>query len=214
MGKIRLLLSERKSIFDQRTLETIEHEEDMEIVGVSRNSKETLEMSKKYRPDILLIDGKNIDNEQIFERVTALNPCVKFIVVSDRNENDNEELFRSIESGAKGYISNEIPPEELLDNIKLVNEGGCVMDPAVVSVFLDKFRELDKTKKKVPCLSKVEKHMMELVIKGMSERDIARSMGISRRITRTFVRDILKKLSVENLTQAVIVVMKRRLVDG
>jgi two-component system response regulator DegU len=213
MGKIKLLLAVRKSILDQCTLERIAHEEDMEIVGYAGNLKETLELLKKHKPDILLVGSKKVNNDQIFERVIALNPGVKFIIISDRKEEDNEELFRSIESGAQGYISKNITAEKLLNNIRLVNEGGCVLDPELVSVFLDKFRDLDKTKKKAPGLSEEEKQMMKLVIKGMSERDIARRMGFSRRIARTFIRGIMKKLRVENLTQAVIVVMKRRLVE-
>jgi DNA-binding NarL/FixJ family response regulator len=213
MSEIKLLIAVKNGCIDEHILVTFELEEDMNIVGNTQNIREAIALARKYKPDILLLDIKMINEEGMLDNMVELYSNVKFIIALNDDKDSSEWLFASIAAGASGYISSKLSPEVFMDNIRLVNEGGCVLNPELLPVFLDKFRQYANDEKRTTFLSKVEKQVMNLVINGMNERDIAKRIGTSRHIVKDVIRKTIKKLNVKNISQAVIIALKRKLVD-
>jgi two-component system nitrate/nitrite response regulator NarL len=214
MRKIKLLLAVKSGFYDQKVLETLQNEKEIEIVGNTRSMREAKIMSRKYEPDILLLDINNINGDYNINYMGTFNPDIRFIAVSDKSENNREELFASIAAGAHGYILRNISYEELLNDIKLVYEGGCVLNPELMPVFVDGYKQLENGRAGKADLSYNERQVMTFIIRGMNERVIARRLGTSRRMIKKILRNIMRRLEAKNILHAVTILLKKKLVDS
>lgn len=216
MEKIRVIVVDEQPLFRQGICYTLEHMGDSEILGTSTDVTEILDLARTGNPDVALLDAglTSADPLEIARQLRHLTPQVAIMILTPSE--DEERLFQSIKVGAAAYYSRSITPEELVDAVRRVSRGEYLINddvlskPQLASRVLKSFRELaveeedTSTKDLYSPLSSREVEILDYIARGNSNKEIAKSLKISDQTVKNHITSILKKLSVNDRTAAVV----------
>jgi DNA-binding NarL/FixJ family response regulator len=175
------------------------------------SSLESVLLSKE-QPDVILLDI-NLPGISGIEGIPDLresfpDTAILMLTVLD----DNESIFRAILAGADGYLLKTTPPIRLLQAIEDAAIGGCPMSPLVARQAMNFFRKHVPPVPKEYDLTEREKEILQLVIEGFNNEDIASKLFISIQTVRNHIRHIYEKLHVHSRSQAVVKAIRENLI--
>ena len=216
METIRVIVVDEQPLFRQGICSTLEQMGDCVIVGTSTDAEEIFELSRTANPDVVLIDAglTTADPLEIARQMRHLAPHLAIMILTPSE--DEERLFQSIKVGAAAYYTRNITPEELVDAVRRVSRGEYLINddvlskPQLASRVLKSFRELAVeeedavTKDLYSPLSSREVEILDYIARGNSNKEIAKSLKISDQTVKNHITSILKKLSVNDRTAAVV----------
>lgn len=217
--KIRVLVVDDHPLFRQGVRWAVEAEPDIEVVGEASDGDQALELANRLAPDVVLSDV-NIpgpDGVEVARALKGILPHTPVILMSAYD--DEEQLFDAIRVGAAAYFLKDLGPDELMDSIRRVNEGEYLINesvlskPLVASRVLKQFSELSASDREegplfIP-LSNREIEVLEQIAHGNSNKEIARALKISDQTVKNHITSILRKLAVNDRTQAVVYAIRR-----
>src|SRR5438034_11642646 len=216
METIRVIIIEEQPLFRCGIRSTVEHMGDCEIIGESTDPIDVLELTRTGNPDVVIIDAglTTTDSLEIVRQMRHLVPHMAIVVLTPSE--DEERLFQSIKVGAAAYYTRNITPEELTDAVRRVSHGEYLINddvlskPQLASRVLKSFRELSVEEEEAPGkdsyspLSSREVEILDYIAQGNSNKEIAKSLKISDQTVKNHITSILKKLSVNDRTAAVV----------
>ena len=217
--RIRILLVDDHALIRVGMRSIIEHEPDMDIVGEADDPRSAVEAALDTTPDIILMDLSlpapgGIETTQRIKR--ELPACGIIMLAVEEDEN---VLFDAIKAGAAAFILKDVGPDDLVTIIRRVNDGEFLINdkvfakPAVASRVLKEFRELaiygqDAAPIFAP-LSPREVEILDNIAQGMTNKQVAYALSISEQTVKNHMSSILRKLSVNDRTQAVVYAMRQ-----
>ena len=210
--KIRVMITDDHPVVREGLSAMLSREQDIEVVGEAVNGREAIEKARNLKPDVVLMDLRmpEVDGVEAMRQIRVDNPDIKFIVLTTY---DNDEyIFRGIEAGARAYLLKDSPREEMFRAIRVVSEGGSLIEPAVAGKVLDRFAELSRQVQVPATLSEREVEVLRLIAKGISNKIIATSLSISESTVKTHVQSIFNKLEVNDRTEAVTEAIKKGII--
>jgi DNA-binding NarL/FixJ family response regulator len=188
-------------------------EKDILIVGVASDGAEAIEMVKREKPDLVLMDLKMrvMNGVDATREIKLCCPEVKVLVLSTYGT--DEWVFDAIRAGASGYLLKDSPREEVLKAIRGTAEGKNFIDPAVAGKVLNEF---SSTKKKAATLitgklTQREVEVLSLLARGLSNEDIAKQLFLSEGTVRNHIASIVDKLGAADRTQAALIALQHGL---
>jgi DNA-binding NarL/FixJ family response regulator len=216
MEMIRVIIIDEQPLFRQGICSTLEQMGDVVILGTCTDATEVLELVRTGNPDVAIIDAglAASDALEIARQMRHLAPHMAIIILTPSE--DEERLFQSIKVGAAAYYARSITPEELVDAVRRVSRGEYLINddvlskPQLASRVLKSFRELaveeedTATKDLYSPLSSREVEILDYIARGNSNKEIAKSLKISDQTVKNHITSILKKLSVNDRTAAVV----------
>jgi DNA-binding NarL/FixJ family response regulator len=197
----------------------LEREPDFEIAGEADDTRGAFELSVQLSPDIVLMDLSlpapgGIETTQ---RIKRELPSAGIIVLAV-NE-DEDALFDAIKAGAAAFILKDVAPDDLVAIIRRVASGEYLINdkvfakPAVASRVLKEFRELaiygQEAAPIFAPLSPREVEILDNIAQGMTNKQVAYALSISEQTVKNHMSSILRKLSVNDRTQAVVYAMRQ-----
>ena len=189
---IRLGIAEDHTIVRWALREALGKAEDIEVVGEAGTAAETLEMIKRERPDVLLLDI-SLPDRSGFDVLTEMRPLdTAPLVVVLTWHTEPSYAARAIAAGAHGYVSKAVEPAELLDAIRSVSRGEQVIPPGVDQLLANGDGH------PASALTAREAQVMEMLARGMTNREIAEHLEISIKTVDTHRGHVLKKLGLRN----------------
>jgi DNA-binding NarL/FixJ family response regulator len=212
--KIRILVVDDHPLFRQGVRYALEAEPDIEVVGEAADGEQALEMAERLMPDVVLSDV-NIPGPDGVEITRALKGALpKTPVILMTAYDDEEQLFNAVRVGAAAYFLKDLGPAELMEGIRRVSRGEYLINesvlskPMVASQVLKQFTEFaggDEGGEAlfIP-LSNREIEVLEQIARGNSNKEIARALKISDQTVKNHITSILRKLAVNDRTQAVV----------
>lgn len=209
MDKVKILIADAHYMFIRGIESILSDDETLEIVGKAQNGHDAYELTKQYKPDVLLMDVnlQNIDGLEVLRKISENMPEVKVLLLTI--EEIEDQLFEALRLGAKGYLLKNLLPNELLTFIHMVNRGESIISGPIVRKIVEFITshqpaELKsvRTLKKTNILTKREKEILMHVIKGYTNREIAISLCISENTVKNHLRNIMEKLQMNNRVQA------------
>jgi len=217
---IRVMLIDEHPLFRQGCRYTLEHSGECVIVAEASESRAGLEQAKQQMPDVVLIDALLSTNDalELARQLRHAMPRVAIIMLTAFE--DEEQLFQSMKLGAAAYLLKGINPDELVDAVRSVSKGIYIINdnilsrPTVASRVLRSFREMtaEEPPEVQPLyspLSNREIEILDYIAKGNSNKEIAKSLKISDQTVKNHITSILKKLSVNDRTAAVVHALKK-----
>ena len=201
------------------TRQLLEREPDLEVVAEADDGRTALDAAFATNPDVILMDLSlpapgGIETTQ---RVKRELPSAAIVVLS--TEEDEDALFESIKAGAAAFILKDIAPEDLVMIIRRVVAGEYLINdkvfskPAVASRVLKEFRELavygQEAAPIFAPLSPREVEILDNIAQGMTNKQVAYALSISEQTVKNHMSSILRKLSVNDRTQAVVYAMRQ-----
>jgi len=220
MEMIRVIIVDEQPLFRQGIRSTLEHMGDCAIIGDSTDANDILELVRTSSPDVALVDAglTSADPLDLARQMRHLAPRMAIIILTPSD--DEERLFQSIKVGAAAYYNRSITTEELVEAVRKVSVGEYLINddvlskPQLASRVLKSFRELaveeetSSTKDLYSPLSSREVEILDYIARGNSNKEIAKSLKISDQTVKNHITSILKKLSVNDRTAAVVHALK------
>ncbi len=189
---IRLAIAEDHTIVRWALREALSKADDIEVVGESGSAAETLEMVKRERPDVLLLDI-TLPDRSGFDVLTDLRPLdTAPLVVVLTWHTEPSYAARAIAAGAHGYVSKSVEPDALLAAIRAVSRGEQVIPPGAEELLANGDGH------PASALTAREAQVMEMLARGMTNREIAEHLEISIKTVDTHRGHVLKKLGLRN----------------
>lgn len=211
---MKILVVDDHAIVREGLKALLELEEDVEMVYEAGSGKECLEVLDEYCPDVVLLDLKmpgigGIDTARL---IKEKNPHIKVILLT--NYDDEEYVVQSIKAKVDGYVLKDVKKADLPMIIRLVLEGDAFIDPSVTYKVFRHLKDIDGTEKPYsrPLLTHREFQIMECVVEGKSNKEIAESLYLSLDTVKTHLKNIYQKLGVRKRSQAIRTAIKEGLV--
>jgi two-component system, NarL family, response regulator len=202
---IQVLIADDHAIFRQGLATIISRDSDMKVVAQAENGQQAIDLFREHQPDVTLMDLRmpEVNGVEAIGAIHAEFKSARIIVLTTYDS--DEDIYRGLQAGAKGYLLKETEPDELLNAIRTVYQGQQYIPPDVGAKLVQRLRN--------PELSERELAVLRAMAQGMSNADIAAALNISEGTVKSHVNRILNKLDVSDRTQAVIVAVKRGIVS-
>jgi DNA-binding NarL/FixJ family response regulator len=218
METIKVLVVDDHALFRRGITSVLSTQENLTVVGEAVDGLEAIEKAQALTPDVILMD-LNMPRCSGLEATQALQARMPEANILVLTVSDNEaDLFAAIKFGAKGYILKNTEPDELVQAILHIAQGGVIISPPMAAKLLSEFRETGVQETAAPPgeaeaeLSPREDEVLRLVAKGATNKQIAEALFISENTVKTHLRNIMEKLHLANRSQAAAYAVKRGLV--
>jgi DNA-binding NarL/FixJ family response regulator len=203
---IRVLLVDDHPIVREGVTAVLEREHDIDVVGAAATLDDGIRLAAKLKPDIVLLDLRLPDADAA-DGVASFSAEGRGIVVFTAHDSD-EEVFRAIRGGARGYLLKGSPAAEIAAAIRQVHAGESYLSPRIAAKLV---KSTTQPRGRTGLLSPRERGVLRLVAAGLSNRQIAETLSISERTVKFHVTAIFNKLGAENRAQAVALAAARGL---
>ncbi len=208
---IRILLVDNQNLIREGLNVMLSLEPDMQVVGTANNGEMALERVASLQPDVVLIELQipMLDGREVTRIICQRFPNVKVLILSTLDDN-NYSIADSICAGAKGYLLKDMPSEELGQAIRAVARGYTQMGPGLMEKLMA--NSLSNLKENTSELSQIalskltprEQEVLELIVFGLTNRDIAQQLYIAEGTVKTHITNLLNRFNLSNRTQLAI----------
>ena len=213
MKNIRVTIFEDNTLLRDGLFNLIDSSEGFICAGAFANCNRVLANIEETKPDVVLMDIEmpGINGIEAVLLIKGKSPHIKILMETIFEEDD--KIFQSICNGAEGYILKNTPPDEILNSIKEIYEGGAPMTPAIALKVMRMFKEnLSSGKDDSFNLTAREKEILKFLVEGMSYKMIADASFISIETVRGHIKNIYEKLHVHSKGEAVAKAIKGKIV--
>jgi len=220
---INVLLVEDHELYRMGLSMALEKAGDINLVSEASDGVDGVKKAREYSPNVILMDIglPNMDGIEATARIKEFLPEAKILILTSRN--GEQDVLGAFAAGADGYVMKGATPEQTITAIKAVNEGVGWIDPAIAKVVFSSIGKSsspslasngvtnDRTKNSYG-LTERELDVLELMVDGLSNPQIAEKLIITRATAKAHVHSILQKLCAATRTQATVMAMKEGLV--
>jgi two-component system, NarL family, response regulator len=204
-NKIRVLIVDDHEIVSRGLAVLLECNPDITVVGQASNGKEAIALFRQHQPDVTLMDLRmpEMDGVKAIATLCSEFPDPRIIVLTTHD--GDEDIYRGLRAGAKGYLLKGSKPDELLSAIYTVHGGKQHIPSEVAAKLLERMSN--------PELSDRELEVLRHMANGMNNQEIGTALNVTESTIKFHINRILSKLGVSDRTQAVLVALKRGLAD-
>jgi two-component system NarL family response regulator len=180
----------------------LSYQPDVEVVGQAADGHGAVALYRELHPDVLLVDLRmpGLSGVEVITAVRAESPDARAIVLTTFD--GDEDVFRALEAGARGYLLKDSTTAELLEAIRAVYAGRRCVPPEVAARLVERATA-------GPALSVREVEVLRLVAAGKTNKEIAAALFISEGTVKTHLNSVHEKLGVRDRTEAVMVALRR-----
>jgi len=198
---IRVLCADDHPLVRKGIASILANAEDVELVGEAGYGREAVEQFRKLHPDVVLMDLRmpEMDGIEASRLIRREAPEARIIALTSYD--GDQDIYRAIEAGVRGYILKEMVHTEVLRAIHTVHAGKRLMPPEVAERLSEYFPQVALTPREVEVLS--------FVAKGMANKEIAHKLGTASGTIKMHIQNILAKLDASDRTHAVTIALER-----
>ncbi len=204
MAKQRIILVDDHEVVRIGLKSLLDRHPDFEVVGEASSAREAIEKTASLKPDVVVMDIRlpGVSGIDACEEIVKRFPEIKVLMLTSYAE--DEMLFSAIRAGASGYVLKQIGSDDLVKALESVGSGEGLLDPAVTQRVFQEVRRAvrEEEASAFANLSQQEKHVLQLVSEGKTNREIAKALFLGEGTVRNYVSSILSKLGVNNRAEA------------
>jgi len=203
-GEIRIIVVDDQAVVRQGFVSLISTVADMRVIAQGTNGREAVALYREHRPDVVLMDLRmpEMGGVEAISTIRREFPDAKVIVLTTYD--GDEDIYRSLQAGAQGYLLKDMFFDELESAIRAVHAGGRKIPGVVAERLAGRMGGSDLTGR--------ELEVLELIVRGRSNKEIGAALGISEATVKSHINSILGKLGVTDRTQAATTALQRGIV--
>jgi two-component system NarL family response regulator len=191
---IRILIADDHFVVRMGLAAVINTQSDMEVVAEAANGLQALELFREHLPDVTLMDLRmpEVEGIEAIHMIRKEFPNSRFIVLTTYD--GDEDIYRALQAGARGYLLKDMLGDSLLDAIRVVHAGQRRIPPEIANRLAERMFRTE--------LSARELDVLRLIVKGKSNKQIAADLGVAEGTVKIHINNMLNKLGVSDRTQA------------
>ena len=195
----------------------INSEPGLEVLGEAGDGEAAVAAARRLRPDVVLMDIRMpvLDGIEATRRIVGPQPDTRVLILTTFGL--DEYVYEALRAGASGFMLKDAPPEDIVDAVRIVARGEALLAPAVTRAVVEAFaRQPSLAPRPSEVLTRLtprERDVLDLLVRGLSNPEICRELGISEATAKTHVARVLQKLDVRDRVQAVIYAYEKGIVS-
>jgi len=203
MKRITVLLADDHTVVRQGLRALLTPEQDMQVVGEAENGRQAVQLAKKLKPDVVVLDVAMpmLNGLEATRQLAREVPHAKVLILSSYN--DDEYIHRSTEEGAAGYLVKQTAATELLKAIREAFKGNAYFSPSISKRLLDQCRDAfvrgGPLKKRTNRLTSRESEVLQLIAEGQANKQIAAELNISIKTVEKHRQQVMNKLNIHDV---------------
>ena len=232
--QIRVLLADDQPLIREGLAIILNTQPDVQVVGQASDGREAIELARHTKPDVILMDIKmpHMDGIAATREINKAQPNIPIIILTTYSE--DELVFEGIRAGASGYLLKDITRSKLTEAVRGAARGEAQIDPAVAAQVLAEFQRMsDVIHRRTPQpdqtsaagsfadedwpaieeLTPREETILKLLTEGLTNAGIAQRLHLSEGTVKNYVSEVLAKLHANDRTHAVVLAIRRGLLD-
>jgi DNA-binding NarL/FixJ family response regulator len=204
----RVLIADDDDLMRAGLVELLSGEPGIEIVGEASTGRQAVERSRRLGPDVVLMDVRmpDLDGIEATAELARAAPDTKVLILTTFEQDDY--VFGALRAGASGFLLKRTRPEELIAAVHTIARGDSLLSPSVTRLVVDRMAQQPLPElaavTKLDELTRREREVLELVARGLSNREIATELFVEESTVRTHVKRIQMKLDLRDRVQIVI----------
>jgi NarL family two-component system response regulator LiaR len=208
---IRVLVADDHALVRRGLIALFEDRQDIQVVGEAADGFEAIRLAEVIHPDAVLMDLQmpRLSGIKAIEKIKRTVPNCKVLVVTYHG--DDDLVIAALSAGADGYLLKTVAPDTLVRAIHQMYQGGAPLDPAAASAIIRRMGSGVPQARGTSGLTKRQITVLKLIARGDTDQRIAEKLAVSTRTVSTHVSRILKKLGLENRTQAALYALRQGL---
>lgn len=222
--RTRILLADAHKLAVLGMRQVLGPEPELELVATASDGEEAVRLALEMEPDLLIVDAQlpKLSGLKVTQRIKRELPHVGVIVMTEAD--DEQVLFDATRAGASAYVTKDCEPRELVETIERVRSGQFTINetvfkrPTVAARVLTEFRQLSVygpgSSHVFAPLSPREVQILDNIAQGMTNKEVAYALAISEQTVKNHMSSILRKLSVNDRTQAVVYAIRQGWIKG
>jgi len=207
---ISVLLVDDHALMREGLKQLLELEEDIHVVSEAVDGFDALYKIRQLRPEVVLLDIRMpmIDGIAVTRQITHEFPSIAVIILTISP--DHQQMLQAMRNGARGYLLKSVSSQELTQAIRIVHQGGVLIEPELTGAIVREFRRLsNSTQTYVNALSGRDIEILRYVAAGMSNKEIAVKLSYSEKTVKNYLSLIFQKLGIRDRTQAAIFALRQ-----
>lgn len=209
---MRVLIADDHALF-RDGLRSLLEARGVEVVGEAKNGREAIELARRHRPDIVLMDltMPEVDGLTATRLVATELPDVRVVILTASD--DEADLFEAVKSGAQGYLLKNLEADEFFQALASVMAGEPVLTPRLARRLLQELAQRPAVQEQAAMLTDREREILELLVQGVtSNRELAERLFISENTVKYHLKNIMSKLHLKNRAQVIAYALRTGLV--
>jgi DNA-binding NarL/FixJ family response regulator len=211
---IKVLLADDQAMIRSGLRMILESEADLLVIGEAENGEEAVRLSKRERPDVVLMDVRMpvVDGLEATRQIHQTLPEVKVIVLTTFDL--DEYIYAALRGGASGFLLKDADSETLIQAIRIIAAGDALLAPSVTRRLIDEFasRPTQPQIEGLDHLTEREIEVLQQMARGLSNAEIAEELFVSETTVKSHVSHLLTKLQLRDRVQAVVAAYEAGLV--
>lgn len=206
---IRVLLVDDQRLMRDGMRTLLSLEQDIAVVGEASNGQEALQQALALRPDVILMDIRmpGVDGVAATRAIRKVLPPTRVLILTTFD--DDEQVMEALLEGAAGYLTKDLPAEEIAEAVRKVQSGGVIMPPPIAAKVVAELARRSSGhglaaagREALAHLTEREQEVLRLLGQGYSNREIGESLHITEGTAKNHVSNVIEKLGLRDRTQA------------
>lgn len=211
-SSIKVLIVDDHEMVRAGLMTLLDKQRDIEVVGEAGTGDEGVRMTRKLKPDVVLMDVRLPDESGVeaCRRIRDQGGHTRVVMLTSFS--DEEAIFASVLAGASAYLLKRIDSDKLCEAIRAVAKGESIIDPSISNRIVARIKSIGNgaPSRGFDLLTDRERQIIELIADGMTNKEIAEKVNLSNKTVRNYVSSILQKLGVTSRTRAAIYYLERQ----
>jgi two-component system NarL family response regulator len=207
---IRVGVADEHALARSGLIDLLRSADGLAVVGEATDGQGACKIARDEDPDIMVVDLRmsDLDGFEVTRQIAARQPSVAVVLLAQRE--DAHEVSRAVEMGAKAYVLRTTPGQEVLETLRMVAQGHVVLDAGASQAFAERSPAVATD---IPRLSTRELEVLHLLSGGLTNRQIAERLSLSRETVKTHVERVFRRLGAADRTEAVSLGFRTGLLD-
>lgn len=212
----KVLVADNHELVCEGLKAILETREGVNVVGLAHDGQQAVRLSEELSPDVIIMDVRmpRMDGVAACKEIKKLAPKARVLMMSVYD--DDRDVFAAIEAGASGFLIKDFSSHDLFGALNTIQRGQSFFHPIIAKKLADRFRHLsNRQKDKISLfanLTRRELEVLELLGRGLSNREISKELFVSECTIKSHISNILRKLEKHDRTQLALYALEKGLV--